>query len=60
MVLPSQLISLSGPFVKLKDGTWAQLVKYYSEEKLSFSQNKLSNPRVSQDNYHPPVNFHRT
>lgn len=48
-----ELISLSGPFVKLKDGTWAQIVEYYSKEKPSFSQNKLSNPRVNQDNYHP-------
>ena len=48
-----ELISLSGPFVKLKDGTWAEIVEYYSKEKLSFSQNKLANPRVSPDNYHP-------
>ncbi|MGC2783468.1 MAG: hypothetical protein WA397_06455 [Roseiarcus sp.] len=46
-------ISLFGPFVYSEDGRWAQLLKYFSKDKLSFVQNKLHDPRSNPDNYYP-------
>jgi hypothetical protein len=51
------LFSLDGPFVYDTNGTWAEIVEYYSQEKLSFSQNKLYNPRNNPDNYHPAAHL---
>ncbi len=50
---PVDLISLDGPFVHARNGTWARIVEYSSKDKLSFSQNKLYNPRNNPDNYYP-------
>jgi hypothetical protein len=52
-----ELISLDGPFVYHTNGTWAQIVEYYSQEKLSFSQNKFYSPRSNPDNYHPAAHL---
>jgi hypothetical protein len=48
---PVELVSSCGLLVYYTDGTWARIMEYCSEEKFSFAENKLYNPRENPDNY---------
>lgn len=53
---PVELISLSGPFVKHTDGTWARIVEY-SALQVSFDRSKLIKPRNDSHNYYPAASI---